>query len=198
MPHNVASLIGSWFVNHMDDGEFQRCERRVPYTVVGPSEMANPIIYVTKPVIMSRVFEDFPDVCKFGMLGRCGLPSDTDVGWFNTLLGAHPTLFLGDMDPVDLLIFAWLRASLHPKDVKYVGINDCLVRSVVVDSPDLLILPCTASERQSLELLEAVLPDLDHCIGSQSLAILKRGGKLEIEGLVNTNIQRFRAALHNL
>ena len=48
---------------------------------------------------------------SYGMVGRYGLPNKADLAWIRKVIGKQPLLFLGDMDPVDLMVFVWLRAS---------------------------------------------------------------------------------------
>jgi len=195
---NSASSIRRWFMDHIDDGEFVHLSRDVPYHVVVPSGDADPLIYVTKPVIVGRLFSECVSTSDFGMVGRYGLPSDVDAAWIRGLVGSRDMFFLGDMDPVDLLVFGWLRASLTPKDVRYMGVSDALLGALSIKSPEFLVLPCTASERECIPFLEAVLPDLQQWIGSQCLNILKQGQKLEIDGVANIDIQNLGAALERV
>ena len=41
-------------------------------------------------------------------------------------------LFLGDMDPADLMIFAWLREFLRPKSIVHLGVNDQYIAELAV------------------------------------------------------------------
>jgi len=118
------------------------------------------------------------------MIGRYGLPDDSDLSWIRKLIAHHSLLFLGDMDPVDLLVFAWFRASLHPQDIVHLGINDAFLRTLQIGSTETLLSPCTAAERSSLDLLKEVFPDLEATIGTKCMASLERGEKLELDGIL--------------
>lgn len=61
------------------------------------------------------------------MIGRYGLPNQDDVHWLSALVGSRGLLFLGDMDPVDLMIFAWLRGHLRRSHIEYLGVSDAFL-----------------------------------------------------------------------
>lgn len=129
MSRDSASLIEAWFERHDGDGEFARHGRMLPYTFVAPASDASTIVYTTKPAaVLAAVGDKLPP--PLGIVGRRGLPGASDPAWIRCLVGEGELRFLGDLDPVDLMVFAWLRWRLHPTPVAYLGVGDaCLPRS---------------------------------------------------------------------
>lgn len=119
------------------------------------------------------------------MIGRCGLPNETDLTWIRNVVGELELLFLGDMDPVDLLIFSWLRAGLYPKEVRHLGINDSYLNELQIFLPESFILPCSPSERKSLSLLKKALPDFHQLVGPTCADLIRQGRKIELEAVVS-------------
>ena len=74
------------------------------------------VLFTTKPAIVSTVIEKCDAARDFGMIGRYGLPSVADLPWIRTMVGSRELFFLGDMDPVDLMVFAWLRQFASQAD----------------------------------------------------------------------------------
>lgn len=110
MQSNTATLIEAWFTEHNQDGEFVWDGRAVPYSIVGPSSHVERMVLTTKPLIVSIAIGKASE--RVGMIGRYGLPQVSDLSWIRSIVGQRPLLFLGDMDPVDLMVFAWLRIHL--------------------------------------------------------------------------------------
>jgi hypothetical protein len=193
MDYNLTDLIEAWFAEH-DDGEFVSDIRAHPYSVIGPASDEGRIIFATKPHIVSAAMYDGQILDEFGMIGRGGLPSQTDLHWISRVIGPREVLFLGDMDPVDLVVFAWLRAGLHPTHVTFVGVNDAFVKAVKISSIKTLWFPCDPSEQQSLPLLKRVLPDLSETVGKNCARMLERGQKLELDGFGSDKKKRVAIA----
>src|SRR5882757_7852162 len=108
MRDELPELIGQWFVSH-SDAEFVQLPYYVPYSVIFPRSGTGQFIYSTKPAVASRALDRLPAIRHLGLIGRYGLPSGSEVNWIRELIGEYPLLFIGDADPVDLMIFAWLR-----------------------------------------------------------------------------------------
>ncbi len=176
----VADLIEAWFADH-DDGEFVCGIASHPYSVLGQGNEGC-VIFTAKPHIVSRVIEESEAGGELGMIGRCGLPSREDLGWISRVVGRRRLLFLGDMDPVDLMVFAWLRALLHPKPVTHIGVNDSFLEKREAPSIRIFSMPCAPSEQQSLGLLKKVLPDLGEIVGRNCASMLDQGIKIELDG----------------
>jgi len=190
---NAKRLIREWFLEHDGDGEFVSGVRAFPYSVIGSSGSAGCVIFTTKPTVVSAVLHDYEAATSPGMVGRYGLPDDADLLWIRKVIGRRSLLFLGDMDPVDLLVFAWLCASLRPKRIAHLGVNDAFLRALKVGSTKSLSTPCVPSERESLTLLKKVLPDLRHTVGPKCARMLERGEKLELEAILSNREKAARS-----
>jgi hypothetical protein len=105
MSRYVAVAIENWFCQHSDDVEFVRLDRDYPYQVIGPTSESDRIIFATKSTIF-KAYEHRATQARFGLIARYGLPSSDDVDWLTNVIGDRALLFLGDMDPVDLMVFA--------------------------------------------------------------------------------------------
>jgi hypothetical protein len=106
---NIIERIEAWFVAH-EDGEFVCCHRGQPFQVVGRSQESRCAIYTTKPQLILQLLDGVVnDAVQCGLIGRYGLPNDLGAGSVLSLLYDLDVHFIGDMDPVDLMIFAWLR-----------------------------------------------------------------------------------------
>jgi hypothetical protein len=176
--------IEAWFTRHCDDGEFSLPSREVAYSVIWPASSASRMIVTTKPAVVAAAIGSSSQSDQFGMLGRYGLPSESDAGCVRDCFGPSDIWFLGDMDPVDLLVFSWWRASMQPKRLLYLGVGDALLRSLHLSLDSLPWIPCTQSETQSIGLLAEVFPDFVETVGTECAGKLMAGHKLEIEGVV--------------
>jgi len=197
MGSNLTKLIQAWFLEHDSDGEFLTGTRAYPYSVIGSGGAAGRVIFTTKPNVVSAVMHERDAPPNLGMVGRYGLPNKADLGWIRKVIGQQSLLFLGDMDPVDLMVFAWLRASLRPKHVTYLGVNDTFLKSLRFSSTKSISSPCTASEQEAIALLRKVLPDLRETVGQKHAEMLERGHKIELDVIVSKK-RKVAAALPSL
>ncbi len=115
------------------------------------------------------------------MIGRCGLPSEGDLEWIRQLTAGKELLFLGDMDPLDLLIFAWYRAIMYPQRIRFLGVNDELLRYANV--PEAYYLPFEPVEYECIKFLRDLIPDVSDIVGQQCDKVLQRGKKVELDGI---------------
>src|SRR5688572_28466064 len=120
MNNESSKLIESWFRVH-NDGEFLLAEG-TPYSVVPPSTADSTIIWTTKRHSVEPAFVNSLVSSRFGLIARYGLPNACDIASLRSFLGQRRVLFLGDLDPDDLLIFTWLRAEFEPAKIEYLGI----------------------------------------------------------------------------
>ena len=184
MDIELAEKIETWFESHDENGDFVRSERTVPYTVVGPKQDQTNIIYSTKPGLISEVMYEFPAASEFGLVGRCGLPNRSDVEWLRSFVGERTLCFFGDLDPGDLLVFAWLRAMLAPLQLMHIGVNECMLEKLGVSLADEITIPLSQSEQAALELLPGAFPDLREVVGRKCIQLLDAGSKMEVEAIV--------------
>ncbi len=178
MEHSSIDKIAAWFNDH-DDGEFAHPARTHPFRVIGPTPSATTVLYTTKPGCVLAL-AGCETALATGLIGRYGLPSEDDVAWLRVLAGDRVVCFLGDADPVDLLVFAWLRSRIG---AKHAGVSDLLLSNIGVSWDDRVTIPLSDSESGALTLLADVCPDFQTLLGSQCAALLDRGRKLEIEAV---------------
>ncbi|KKK52402.1 hypothetical protein LCGC14_3105280 [marine sediment metagenome] len=182
MDLDLAKWIERWFMRHADDGEFSCHVRAHPYSVVGPSNATTSLVYTTKPAFVCKAIETVLVSGKIGLIGRYGLPCEVDLQWIRTLVGTRTLLFLGDMDPVDLMVFAWLRrrCSSH---IVYVGVSDSFLAQLGIGANESLTNACQPSEKESLCVLKKVFPDFKDTVGPECCTILEGGRKIELEAI---------------
>lgn len=161
------------------------------------------LLYVTKELLAEGLWSlrAFPP--DWLMITRYGIPTRESLDCVHHLASGFrlPVLFVGDLDPLDLTIFAILRSGdpgLSPKsrrrlDIRYGGINDAwleLATRYRKPSCELSTIVMSRSEREHSELLERLLPDLENLIGPRSRAILGSGRKVEMEVAYSPGLYR--------
>ena len=181
MEIDPITQIEAWFRKHDGDGEFRHAPRDAAYSVIWPLNSTSTVVLTTRAGIVAAAIESSDDSNSFSLIGRYGLPSALDVDWFREVAGPRQLLFLGDLDPPDLMIFAWLRASLHPKQIRYLGIGDELLASLPIALPQHFAIPCALAEREAIGHLDEIFRDWREIVGHQCAALLANGNKIEIE-----------------
>jgi hypothetical protein len=184
-------LIEEWFSDHDGDGEFAWHERTDAYSIIGPAGTEAHWLFTTKPACVLRAIGDKIISDRFVMIGGHGLPSADDLNWIARLVATGRLSFLGDLDPVDLLIYRWLQTQLHPLDVAHLGINDTFLGALAFEETEPRRIPLSASEREALRLLNRCFPELVETVGTQCAELLKSGWKLELEAFVTGGAARF-------
>ena len=179
MRSNSTRPIEAWFTKQSDDGDFVSASEPTCYTVIGPTNNADRIVFATKPALIATVICNSNERRSCGLIGHYGLPRASDIRWIRRLTEGHEVIFLGDLDPQDLMIFYWLRARLRPNAIHYLGICDSFLAELDVYLPESFVLKCSPSERRSLALLEGLFPDLNAVVGTKCAGILKRRRKIE-------------------
>jgi hypothetical protein len=193
MNNRLIDLIEGWFADH-PDSEFVSNARRCSYTVIGPPRDKGRIIFAAKTHIVSAAMYEGRILGEFGMIGGCGLPCKADLRWICEFIGTRDALFIGDMDPPDLMRFAWLRASLHPRNVIFVGVNDAFINAAKIASIKTLWMPCSPSEQMALPILKIVVPDLRKVVGKNCARMLEKEQKIELDGLGSSKRNRVAIA----
>lgn len=150
------------------------------------------------------------DELPFAAVLRNGLPSEADASWLATIadnpsancsrplrdrlidanspessevtdLGYSSRLvFLGDADPADLLIFAWLRELVA---IEYCGLSDALLQKCGVPFENRLTIDMKPSEIAAMPLVAEHLGDLPALLGPWCAGLLAAGHKIELEAL---------------
>jgi hypothetical protein len=135
---------------------------------------------------------------SLGIMGRYGLPTKVDVEWIRVLAMSRPLLFLGDMDPVDLMVFIWLSVHLDDTGISYLGIGDRLLDDIGARSLKRATIPLSSAEIQALTRLKEMQIDITGTVGRKCMDVLYGGYKFELEAIASAGpsvCQRLMAAL---
>jgi hypothetical protein len=100
--HNRADEIEAWFRAH-EDGEF--CLS--PSSPLSVAADARTIVYTTKHQCLPRIKDLSRLQAPMAVVGRYGLPVQVDLSLMRR--SSQVPIFVGDCDPPDILVFAWLR-----------------------------------------------------------------------------------------
>jgi hypothetical protein len=175
-----ADRIAAWFAGHAD-GEFVLAERGDAYTIDGSSDSIAPIIYTTKPSVLAVLIQR-SIVHSVASIGRYGLPHKEDVIRLEQIARGRTLGFLGDADPVDLLIYTWLRERIS---LAYLGVNDHLLGLVGCPIDQSTTITLADSESLAIPLLIDACPDYRKLLGVKCARLLESRTKLELESVVS-------------
>lgn len=184
MSRSISTRIEQWFHQHAD-GDFVCEEPRAAYRVQAPANARARVIFSTKPSTIGHAIAASEDSQQIGLIGRYGLPAERDLTWIRALVGTRRLLFLGDLDPADLMIFGWLRSRLRPAQVHFLGISDDLLKRIGARSTKRNTISLTPTELAAREVLPKVVPDLQKLIGPTCCALQASGRKLELEAILD-------------
>ncbi|HET6880346.1 MAG TPA: hypothetical protein VFI31_09335 [Pirellulales bacterium] len=184
---NDIQVIEEFFASHDGDGEFGLHPRSAPYSVIWPRKGCAHLMLTTKPHFVAALAADTDEALTNGvaMIGGSGLPNADDVHLLGSLSDAVAVWFLGDLDPPDLMIYAWLRGMLPLRHVNYLGIGDKLLEFFAVGVGALTRIELAPSERESLVTLQRAFPDVRDTVGSLCTDVLMGGNKVELEALLH-------------
>jgi len=175
--HRVEK-IEAWFHTH-DDGEFGVAPSGFSSVRVGDAATAGTIVYATKHVYVHRIRNLSHLPKPMATLGRYGLPTVDDLPF---LRGSSPKrLFIGDCDPPDILVFAWLREHLP---ITWYGVNDDFLDFHGTRHLDCIRIPLSKAEEETVELLPQLCPDFRELVGEYCSSLIDGGFKIEIEGAI--------------
>ncbi len=187
MANSVAKIAAN-FATHADDGEFALNDNAIVGAMrhnMAAVATATQFVYSTKPQLWNAVVSTSADLAHIAILGRYGLPHGDDPGDIRNLIGDRPIGFLGDCDPPDLLIFAWLKAHFHPRPISHLGVNDRLMAALQFAPAENLCCPCSSAELQAFSLLNVHFPDTLAAVGEKCGMMLSRGVKIEVEAVIS-------------
>lgn len=174
MVNNLAASIEKWFVDQEDEFVNYGSDF-LSYKHPGVAT-AQILVYTTKYHALTRV-----NTKLFGadvsILGRPGLPRLEDLQSIDAT--TRRLIFLGDADPPDLLIFAWLRAHLS---IEFLGVNDQFLQNYFTGSLDRTHISLSESELASRSFLAQIMPDYSALLGPYCSTLLANGFKIELEG----------------
>lgn len=170
--------IEEWFYRG-EDSDFTVLPSTVPSQLLGNFELANTIIYTTKQHCLSRIPGISESPNPIASVGRYGLPVLVDLPLFRG--NSVTRLFIGDADPVDLLVFSWLRE--HVPFVWY-GINDLFLEKHGTQDISQIHLRLSESEGLVRPHLQAICPDYRELLGPYCSSLIDNGYKIELEGAI--------------
>lgn len=179
----METQIRDWFAKHENsDGDFYIPTSCHPFTFIPQKSNSDTVVYCTKQHCLLKLVHELGGNHSFGAILRSGLPSDDDAIWLYSEVESRRLLFLGDADPADLLIFAWLHERLP---IEYRGLSDELLIQCGVELRDNLTIQLSESEIAALPLVSHYLGDLTSQLGPWCSALLSSGRKIEVEALIS-------------
>lgn len=153
-----------------------------PYSVTNVTLESRRVVYSTKLNSAFRVFEKPIAARQVTLLGRYGLPDDRDIEWILKTINGRECTFIGDADPQDVLVFAWLRCHVH---VSWTGVSDKFLESMRTRLTDNLTIALSRIEREAARQIPALCPDFQDLLGANCGLLFDQGRKLELEGALN-------------
>jgi hypothetical protein len=168
-------------IAQVDGGELTHHSSAYPYSVVFPPTGSQRVVYTTKNAGFQLLAPEDVEI-RVGVIGRYGLPREEDCPSIARLVGDCAVYFLGDCDPFDLLVFAWLRQHLS---IRFLGTSDAVVSALGVDVNERITIPFPYEEQLAMSLVREVWPDFAESIGPNCARLLDGERKLEMEALVS-------------
>jgi hypothetical protein len=171
--------IEAWFLAH-EDGEFAVARSDYSSVRIGDAATARTIVYTTKHQCLPRIRNLSQLLEPIATLGRYGLPAADDLRF---VCGSSPTrIFIGDCDPPDILVFAWLREHLP---IVWHGVNDDFLEGHGTRSMDWIRIPLSVAERKTVSILPQLCPDFRELLGEYCSSVIDDGFKIELEGAIS-------------
>lgn len=169
--------IVAWFNEHEGEDDVTNSYRTSAFRVIPPINDSETILYCAKSEYIERICWKISQDFSVPIVGRYGLPSETDVIWLRSWLGDRPIYFIGDADPSDLLTYAWLRKRMP---ISYLGISDALLDQFGVPWGENLRVGLPTAVMSAMPLIEQELPDLAELIGERTYQFLLSGKMTDV------------------
>lgn len=175
---DIAAAIEAWFSSLNGDGDFLFTPQEIEVFSEGEVRSAASILYLTKPYCLSRL--NLPENIQqpVAFIALPGLPGRDRLEEFENRSQLY---FVGDADPVDLLIFAWLRTFMS---IEYLGVSDKLLNQHGNLGTARIKIALSESELSTIPHLEEWCPDYRALLGEHCASILDGGFKIELEGAI--------------
>ncbi len=184
MSNDVRDRIVAWFDEHDDDGEFARLGHGHASSIIPPTADTRVVLYTTKRWSGISLLRQ-SDSRRLALFGGYGLPAEEPVSELCNSIDQHTFCFLGDADPVDLLVYAWLSTQFP---IMHFGVNDALLATCDISLDDDMTIPLSESESAAMLLLNQIYPHLSDLVGERCAAILQRGRKIEVEAVLSSSM----------
>lgn len=171
-----AEQIESWFRTH-EDGEFCQLPSDFKSAQVGDFAHARTILYTTKRHCLARIkglsFLEPP----IATIGRPGLPLPDELSLLRG--SSRCRVFIGDADPPDLMVFAWIREHLP---IVWHGVSDAFLDNHGTRDMPWIRVRLSRSESKACKYLPVFCPDYRELLGPYCSSLLDDGFKIEVEG----------------
>lgn len=152
------------------------------------------LLYFTKPAFIDWLWRQSLFPKHWLAIERHSIPTQETIDALRFITkGFHaPLIFVGDLRPIDLTAFALLRRgatsfssrTVRPLPVTYAGVDDrWLALSDEFRRPGKMMPESRIGdvEREHLDLLETLVPDLSAIVGDRSWMLLKSGHDILLE-----------------
>jgi hypothetical protein len=160
------------------------------------------VLYIPRRTIIYQWGSTPSPRSDVAVIAQGGVPSPEYCALLWTIVREWdaPLVFVGGLDPFDLLALAVLVSwnQAHRKSavrLAYGGIDDRWLRLCreELSAPrriSQLLIEMESGERKCLEMVEAFFPRLDTLVGAQASKILRSGKRFGLEGAVNAALYR--------
>ena len=175
---NRADGIEAWFRAH-EDGDFCLSPSNPLSVCVGDLANARTIVYTTKYQCLPRIKDVSQLQEPIAIIGRYGLPVHDDLSLLRG--SSKASIFIGDCDPPDILVFAWLREHLP---IVWLGVNDDFLVRHGTRKLDWIRIPLSDAERKTVPYLPTLCPDYREFVGEYCSSLIDDGFKIELEGAI--------------
>ena len=182
---NLSKIeIRGWF-DSTNDENFNCLPESHPSFKSGDIASASAIVYITKPSCipyLSMFSSEGIDLRCLPIIGRYGFPSDRDIVLLFDEIPKRTVYFVGDADPVDMMIFLYLQEVL-PSSVLWFGVRDAIVKDMVGEQ---FLIPLSESERLAITHFPQLEFQCKELIGWNLANFFTAGKKLESEGFIHS------------
>ena len=184
---NTAEWIHGFFTEHAGDGAFDLFHDAFPVAYVPCLPGMQSLLYVQKPSVLYRLTEE-PNLSatRFGLISQVGLPTQRTLSMLTSLSMLKLIAVFVDLDPVGLMIYAWLREMLPEKNVQLLGVTTRMQQDIGVSAAYPWTIPFEPSESLAYEMLSAHNPALLREPGVACLQLFEQHKKLELEVFLST------------
>lgn len=174
--NSASEIIAAWFRQH-EDGEFCVLPEEHSSLRIGEYLTAPTTVYLTKPNQIERCQQAAIWPIQAAVIGRYGLPIAADIALLRE--SNQVVEFVGDADPVDLLVFAWLREHVS---IRWLGVSDSLLHALGIEPWPRIQIRLAPSEQETIGQLARLCPDYRTLLGTKCTTLLEAGWKIELEG----------------
>ncbi len=175
---NEYDSIKLFFETNDENGEFLTCSENAVSRFFPPID--KDLIYCTKNAFSELVVDIN---IGLGFLFQVGFPNKRTLEWLKQQ--NFDVKFLGDLDPVDLLIFRILQTITD--NVTFLNPYESIAANAFVQEQ-------TVEEKQAFKHFESQFQEIENAISPSNYKLVKSGKKIELEAVADS-IQWFLQSL---